>query len=152
MRDGHENDDNVRLGPLEDLAGYHLRRTSAVVSADFARAMTGTGMRQVLVGILSIIAANPGINQGMIGRTLGIQRANMVSLATELLGAGLVERTVSAEDRRAFTFMLTAAGEATLADALDRIRTHEARLLAPLTPAERQTLLDLLARIEVVED
>lgn len=142
-----ETDDAIHLGPLEDLIGYHLRRASGVIAADFMRAMASTGMRQVLVGILSIIAVNPGINQGTVGRALGIQRANMVGLVNELVDAGLVVREVSAEDRRAFTFTLTADGEAMLADALARIREHEERMLGALSATERQTLLDLLGRI-----
>ncbi|WP_229664524.1 MarR family winged helix-turn-helix transcriptional regulator [Sphingomonas metalli] len=147
-----DNDDAIRLGPLEDLVGYHMRRASAVVGADFARAVSGTGMRQVLVGILSIIAANPGINQGMVGRALNIQRANMVSLVNELVDAGLVTREVSAEDRRAFTFTLTDRGRTTLDDALVRIRDHEERLLGSMSAQERATLLDLLSRIEARGD
>ncbi len=145
-----DSDETVRLGPLEDLAGYHLRRASAVVSADFARIMAGTGMRQVLVGILSIIAANPGINQGAAGRALGIQRANMVSLMNELVEARLVVRQVSAEDRRAFTFDMTPLGIATLDEALARIREHEERMMAGMSRAERQMLVDLLTRIETI--
>jgi len=138
----------IALGVLEELAGYHLRRASTVFGNDFSRAMGGTGIRQVLFGILSVVAANPGINQGTAGRALGIQRANMVSLINELVELELLERTVPPTDRRAFSLTLTPAGDAMLEKCMRMIALHESRLLAPLSPTERQTLLDLLARID----
>ena len=139
------------LGVLDELVGYHMRRASAVIANDFARAIAGTGMRQVLFGILSVIAANPGINQGNVGRALSIQRANMVSLVNELVDAGLVRRETAAEDRRALALTLTAAGEAKVRASLELIRAHEDRLLSELSRDERAHLIGLLARIEAVE-
>jgi DNA-binding MarR family transcriptional regulator len=143
--------DGVELGVLEDLVGYHLRRASSVFAADFARALAGTEMRQVLFGVLSVVAANPGINQGAAGRVLGIQRANMVSLINQLVDQGLVERCAVDGDRRAFALRLTDTGEATLTKSLARIRKHEGELLADLHPEERATLVRLLGRIEARE-
>lgn len=139
------------LGVLDELVGYHMRRASAVIGSDFARAIAGTGMRQVLFAILSVITANPGINQGAVGRALGIQRANMVSLVNELVDAGLVLRETAADDRRAFSLNLTPAGEEKVRHTLVRIRAHEDRLLSGLSAAERIQLVDLLARIEAVD-
>lgn len=136
------------LGILGQLTGYHLRRASSVFASDFARAMEGTGLRQVLLGILAVISANPGINQGSVGRLLGIKRANMVSLINELIDAGMVDRDVDPSDRRAFTLKVSKRGAASLKEALDRIERHERQLLAGFSAEESQLLLDLLARIE----
>jgi DNA-binding MarR family transcriptional regulator len=141
----------VVLGPVVELTGYHLRRASSVFGNDFSRAVAGTGIRQVLFAILSIVAANPGINQGAAGRALGIQRANMVSLINELVERGLVDRQVAADDRRAFSLTVTTAGNAMIADCLARIHAHEARLLSDLSKDERAALIELLQRIEAKE-
>jgi DNA-binding MarR family transcriptional regulator len=139
------------LGVLHNLVGYHLRRASNAFSSDFAVAIEGTGMRQVLFAILSVVAANPGINQGAAGRALGIQRANMVLLINQLVDAGQLDRKTASEDRRAFALTLTPTGAATLQDCLKRIETHEKRMLADLSAAERKTLIALLTRIEARE-
>ena len=141
----------TRLGVLSDLVGYRMRRASAVIANDFTRAVAGTGMRQILFGILSIVEANPGINQGNVGRALGIQRANMVSLVNELADAGLVLRTTAADDRRAFALTLTPDGEAMVATCLERIYDHEDTLMSDMSDEDRATLLLLLARIEANE-
>lgn len=139
-------DNNV--GALGPLVGYHLRRAFGAFAADFATAIDGTGMRQVLVGILAVVSGNPGINQGAVGRMLGIKRANMVSLINELVDADLLIREVDPGDRRAFSLSLNDKGRAMLADCLARIEAHEQRMLAGFSDAERATLLDLLGRIE----
>lgn len=139
---------SIPIGKLSKLVGYHLRRTSTIFALDFRDAVQGTGMRQVLVGILAVVQANPGINQGAVGTLLGIKRANMVSLINELVELGLIERSVLPADRRAFSLATTSAGDAMLETCINMIAPHEARLLAPLSGAERQTLLDLLSRID----
>ena len=139
------------LGPLEGFVGYHLRRASHLFGSDFARAMDGTGMRQVLFGILSVVSANPGINQGEVGRALGIKRANMVSLITELVDLGLLDRQADAEDRRAFALSLTGKGADVIADCLERLTAHEMRLMTGFAPGDRTALIDLLRRLEALE-
>jgi DNA-binding MarR family transcriptional regulator len=147
-----DTDYGAALGPLEGLVGYHLRRASSLFGADFTRAVSGTGMRQVLFGILSVVSANPGINQGEAGRALGIKRANMVSLINELVDAGLLDRQTDAGDRRAFALSATPKGTKMLSECLRRITDHEARLLAEFSAADRAKLIDLLRRIEALEN
>ncbi|WP_254606467.1 MarR family winged helix-turn-helix transcriptional regulator [Sphingomonas bacterium] len=142
------SDEAVTLGVLGDLTGYHLRRASGAVAADFRRALDGTGMRQVLFGILSVVADNPGINQGAVGRVLGIQRANMVALINELVDAGSIDRRAAANDRRAFSLALTPAGVSAMRECAHRIAAHEEAMLADLSAAERRVLIEMLGRIE----
>lgn len=144
-------DNDTGLGVLHDLVGYHLRRASNAFSSDFAVAIEGTGMRQVLFAILSVVSVNPGINQGAAARALGIQRANMVLLINQLVDAGLLDRQTAREDRRAFALMLTPAGTDALRDCTQRIEAHEKRMLADFSTAERKTLIALLTRIEARE-
>lgn len=136
------------VGVLNPLVGYHLRRASAVFAADFSATMKGTGIRQVLMGILAVVAATPGINQGAVGRVLGIKRANMVSLINELTDAGLIVRETDPADRRAFSLRISPAGAKLLNKCVERIEAHERRLLAGFTEQEKATFLHLLSRIE----
>ncbi|MEO6361455.1 MAG: MarR family transcriptional regulator [Sphingomicrobium sp.] len=140
--------DQVSVGALAPLVGYHLRRAWSAFSADFTTAMEGTGLRQVPFAVLSTVVTNPGINQGTVGRTLNIKRANMVSLINELVDKGLIDRAVDANDRRAFSLSATAQGHVLLAEAVSRIEQHERGMLSDMTAKERATLLDLLGRIE----
>ncbi|WP_380940253.1 MarR family winged helix-turn-helix transcriptional regulator [Sphingomonas floccifaciens] len=127
--------------------GYNLRRAAAVFSAEFTHAVEGTGMRQILVGILSVVAANPGVNQGTAGRLLGIKPANMVAFITELTDAGLIMRDIDPIDRRAFTLTVTPRGAALLDDCSQRLDSHEDELLTGFTDFEKATFLDFLSRV-----
>jgi DNA-binding MarR family transcriptional regulator len=138
-----------RIGRLSALVGYHLRRASGAFAVDFRDAVGDTGMRQVLVGVLAVVEANPGVKQGAVGAVLGIKPANMVSLINELVDQGLIERIVTPDDRRAFALSISPAGVAVLTECLARIGEHEARMLDQLSAEERATLLALLARIQV---
>jgi DNA-binding MarR family transcriptional regulator len=134
-------------GPaIESFIGYHLRRASGLFGTDFAEAIAGTDLRQVLIGILSVVAAEPGINQGAVGRRLGIQRANMVVLINQLIDLGFVERH-SGDDKRSFALGITAAGRTALDACLARIRAREDQRLAVLSAAEQRQLLALLKRL-----
>ena len=133
---------------LDGLVGYWLRRASNVMAADFARAVQEAGgLRSVLVSILAVVGANPGIGQTQLGRVLNIQRANMVPLLSSLIDDGLVCREASVDDKRVFELYLTAEGTAKLEATQALILAHEKRLLSVLTASERRTLIGLLAKV-----
>lgn len=141
------SENSYNLGPLQDLVGYHFRRTSSLIRKDFEQATDGLGIRQVSFGVLSVISANPGIRQGEVGAMLDIQRANMVAMISELSEDGLVARGRDPRDKRAVTLTLTEKGQAQLAKAIERIAAHEASMMRSLSQRERDQLLDMLQRI-----
>ena len=135
-----------QVGALGPLVGYHLRRAFGAFAADFAAAMEGTGMRQVLVGILAVVSSNPGINQGAVGRLLGIKRANMVPLIAGLTAQNYLEK--SPVDGRSFALSLTPRGEEARARVDGIMDAHEAgfaRLLADVDQQQLRAALSLIA-------
>ena len=143
-----ETEGEARSALLESLVGYRLRRASNAVMADFMAEVGALGLRPALFAMLAVARENPGINQSALGRALGIQRANLVPLIAELAGRGLIERRPAQRDRRAVAIHLTEGGEALLAEAERRVRPHEERMLRHLNREERETLRDLLNRID----
>ena len=135
------------LGPLDQLAGYHFRRTSSAMRKDFEKAVDGLGVSQVSFAVLSVISANPGIRQGEVGRMLDIQRANMVTMIGDLTKSGLVRRGRDESDRRAVTLSLTPRGDELLATSLGRIRAREAKALEGLDEKQVAALIRTLNAI-----
>lgn len=86
-------------------------------------------------------------SQLAIARMLGVDRTVLTYLIDELERARLVERRPDPADRRARRVVLTDAGRERLGDLDRRLRGAEERLLAPLEPAERDTLRELLRRL-----
>src|SRR5262249_37506330 len=78
---------------------------------------------------------------------IGIDRNNVGVILTELEGRGLVERRVDPDDQRARRLYLTPKGEKLLAQLRPRNLAANERVLAPLSPSERELFLNLLVRI-----
>ena len=132
---------------IDGLVGYHLRRRSSAMAVEYARAAGPDRLRPVLVLMLELIDANPGINQTELGDVLGIQRANMVPLVSQLIDRDLIVRQRSASDGRKLTLELSPSGRTALEAGKWLIEDHERRMTARLTPAERELLITMLRRI-----
>ena len=57
---------------------------------------------------------------------------------------GLIQRGVNAQDKRSKTMQATPAGKALLKVSLAKVERVQERLLAPLSPDERETFLRLI--------
>jgi DNA-binding MarR family transcriptional regulator len=122
--------DNSTGNPFEALLGYHLRRLSVLVMADFSEALAPLGLKPSEASVLYVIGAASGLRQSEIAKTLGIQRANMAPLIAGLLQRGLIER--DRVDGRSQALRLTAAGQAARAAAWAVNQAHEARMFGKL--------------------
>ncbi len=137
--------DGLDYGVLPGLIGYQLRRAQLAAFQHFAAA-TG-GMTPGRFGVLTLIAANPGLSQSDLAAALGIDRSTLVPVIDELEAKRLVARRPSPSDRRTNTLHLTRQGAAARRDIERRVRRHEDELAAQLTTAQRRQLMALLARL-----
>lgn len=132
---------------LEDLVGYHLRRASALNMQDITNALATVGQRPSGFSVACIINEQPGITSAEICRMLGLQRANIVPLLDELSGPGYISRVDDERDKRVQRLYLTDAGYEALETWHDIVLRHEERVLAKLSPSERDSLRELLVKI-----
>lgn len=132
---------------LPKLVGYHLRRAQGIVFDDFARTMAAHRITPGQFGVLTLIAANPGLSQSALARAIGVERSTMVAVIDRLQARGLVERRPSAADRRSYALGLGAAGRRLLARLKPKVRRHERRVTKRLDDAEVATLIGLLRRL-----
>lgn len=131
--------------PLETLLGYQLRRASNVMMADLGSRLQAIGLRPVEASILTLIDANPGCTQSDLGRSLGIQRANMVPLMVGLTKAGLVDR--APVGGRSQALRLTRTGMERVETVRAIIEAHEGRFLRLFAPELREATLEILRSI-----
>jgi DNA-binding MarR family transcriptional regulator len=141
------DDTPLDFGRIDDLLGYHLRRAQVVMFQDFADAMAESGVSPGQIGVLLLVAANPGVNQTTVGNALGIDRSTLVSMLDRLEERKVIARTPSPRDRRSHALLLTAKGQEFLAALLPRLDRHEQRIASRLSAAERATLIGLLRRV-----
>jgi DNA-binding MarR family transcriptional regulator len=135
----------LRLGRLETLLGYQLRRAQLAAFQDFAEAMRGFAVSPGQLGVLCLVEANPGLNQTALGRALGIERSSVVAVLDRLETRDLLRRTKP--DRRSHALYLTDAGRQLLAELRPALEAHERRIASTLSAEERALLIGLLRRV-----
>ena len=127
------------------MAGHLIRRLhqqSTQVFQAWSQA-AGFDLTSVQFAALDAIARQPGIDQASLAATIGFDRATIGGVIDRLEHKGLVQRVVSAQDRRARQLHLTPEGEQLLAASRPVVEALQAEILAPLSPAERTAFLAL---------
>jgi len=137
----------VKLGMLDGIVGYLLRRAQLAVFEDFGRRFAALDLTPAQFSALVVIQDNPGRRQSDIAAALGVQRPNFVALMDELERRGFAERLRSGADRRANALMLTPAGAAMLDRALAAQAEQEAAIRALIGEAERRRVVETLTRL-----
>lgn len=97
--------------------------------------------------ILDLLTENDGMSQQQIAEALGIRPQSASEAITNMEQVGLVRKVVSELDRRSSLTYITPKGrqhqQALLADRIQNAK----RVMAPLSDAEKQTLLHLLDKV-----
>jgi DNA-binding MarR family transcriptional regulator len=133
--------------PIKRVATPLARRFAQICTAALADMTAEADLSPPQYGALSYLYDEPDMDQNGLAARLGIDRTSAGQLVDQLEAKGLLERRVNGADRRAKLLRLTVRG-AKLRERL-RPKAHlvQAQLLAPLTPAQRETLLELLVRV-----
>jgi len=134
-------------GVLDELLGYSLRRAQVAMFLAFHAATRGQEITPPRFTALVVIGANPGINQSVLGRVLGIARSGAMALANWFEARGWVERRRRPDDGRAWGLHLTRRGEALVARMRRAVLAEDRRRSTVLSPRERRELLRLLGKL-----
>ena len=132
----------VASRPTWLLGRAHLRAQSLLHAA-----LAEEGLRGYHYRVLAALEENGPASQADLGRATGSDRSDVVTTLDELVSGGLAGRAPHPTDRRRNVVTLTARGRRRL-DELDRVLDDvQEAVLAPLTAAERRTLLRLLPKL-----
>ena len=132
---------------LESLLGYNARRAALAVIGVFLERMAVYEVRPVDFSVLTLIAHNPGITSRQLCTALGIQPPNLVAIVNSFERRALITRRPHPKDGRALGLHLSPSGQKLVREALQTATTLEEEVAAPLTAAERKTLMRLLQKI-----
>lgn len=129
------------------MPGHFIRRAQQVSSAYFAEELADSELTSVQMVALVAIADNPGIDATRLSEIIDFDRATIGGVVDRLQRKGLIQRGVNVQDKRSKTMQATPAGKALLKVSLPRVEQVQERLLAPLSPAERETFLRLIKAV-----
>jgi DNA-binding MarR family transcriptional regulator len=136
-----------QVTPPRRALGLLLSQLGTHAALVFGRKIAGFGISPPHLGMLRWIHANVGKNQRELASHLGVVPSRMVVLLDELESKGLVARVRSLQDRRSQQLQLTPKGTRLL-DKVERIAAvHDADLGSSLSSTERDTLIDLCAKL-----
>ena len=128
-----------------------LSRAAARSQSLLAAAFAAEGVRGYDYRVLAALDEHGPSSQAELGRGTGIDRSDIVATVNSLVAAGLARRAPDPDDGRRNVVTITTRGSSTLTrlDAVvDRV---QAELLAPLSEAERRTLVALLRKLGSVD-
>ncbi len=139
--------DAMRLQELYRRPGFMIRRCHQVAVSVFANECREADLTSTQYGILFVLSQYPGIDQISLARLLCLDRSTTGMVVAKLEERDLLRRATDAQDKRKRVLRLTPAAEELLVRVQPDVRRAQERLLAPFTDSERETLLDLLARL-----
>jgi MarR family transcriptional regulator, temperature-dependent positive regulator of motility len=136
--------------PVLRLATPLARRFFQICQAMVADSLAEADLVPLQYGTLHYLnkqTGEPGIDQAGLAARLGVDRNNVGVILAGLEARGLVVRRIDSRDQRARCLYLTANGEKLYQRLLPNNLAANERILAPLSPRERELLLDLLIRV-----
>lgn len=128
------------------LAGL-LKRAQGLLVEGYGPVLEPFGIDGRELAVLTMLASEGAASQQEISRRLAVDRTTMVALVDGLGAKGLVQRRPDPHDRRKNMVELTDSGRDTCHRATPAVDSLEAAFLAPLDPADRDRLKDLLRTV-----
>ena len=127
--------------------GYLFRRMQQIAVAIFVEECKAYGLTPVQYAALVAIRTHPGIDATRLSAVIAFDRSTLGNVIERLEAKQLIERKPSREDRRVKLLYLTEAGVTLLRDIMPSVDRAQARMLQPLKPADRKTLMALLTQL-----
>ena len=140
------------IAELTGLPGHLIRRVHQVSVALFAEECGDLDLTPVQYGAMVAIRANPGVDATRLAALIDFDRSTTGDVLDRLVSKRWVLRRASPKDGRVKVLRLSATGERILATAAPAVRRVQERLLEPLAPGDRDTLVRLLARAAGVDE
>ncbi|MEU7898233.1 MarR family winged helix-turn-helix transcriptional regulator [Nonomuraea sp. NPDC049152] len=133
-------------------AAFLLAQLGAHAANRFAARIAELGLSPADVGLLRMIAAQPGRSQQSLAADLGVVPSRVTALIDPLDRAGLVERRRSTGDRRNYELHLTPDATRVMDDIKRTAIAHEADITSALDPDQQKQLIALLQLIAADQD
>jgi DNA-binding MarR family transcriptional regulator len=126
----------------QDSLGALLVDITRMMRRVFQQRMEGSGITLAQARVLVYVARHEGLRQIELADMLEVQPITLARLVDQLVEAGLVERRMDPDDRRAYRIHVTAAAGPPLAAIEQVMATIRAQAMHGLDRKQAQALLD----------
>jgi DNA-binding MarR family transcriptional regulator len=132
---------------VQEKPSWLITRVNAHAHRLLADGFAAAGARGYHYRLLAALDEFGPASQAALGRRTSIDRSDVVAALNELSERGLIERAPDPDDRRRNVITITAAGTKELRK-LDKVLDGiQEKLLAALSPADREQLVRLLTTV-----
>ena len=132
---------------LDEQIGFILRQVSQRHAAIFASGIGDPDLTATQWAVLAKLLERGPCSQNRLGRRTAMDAATIKGVVDRLGKRGLIETRPDPEDGRRLEVALSPAGQALAERIAPLAHRITEETLAPLTPAERATLVGLLAKL-----
>ena len=137
----------ITMDAVYTAPGYLFRRMQQIAVAIFVEECKAFDLTPVQYAALIAIHTHPGIDATRLSAVIAFDRSTLGSVIERLEAKSYVERKPAPEDKRVKLLYLTKAGANLLRDILPSVERAQARMLQPLKPGDRKTLMALLTQL-----
>ena len=137
----------ITMDAVYSAPGYLFRRMQQIAVSIFVEECRAFDLTPVQYASLVAIHTHPGIDATRLSAVIAFDRSTLGNVIERLESKALVERRPSPEDKRVKLLHLTRSGASTLRDITSSVERAQARMLQPLKPADRKTLMGLLTQL-----
>lgn len=137
----------MQLKDLHSKPGHLIRRAQQIAVAIFMQECAAYDLTPVQYAALVAIRENPGTDATRLSALIAFDRSTLGNVLERLEARKLVLRYPSAEDKRVKLLKLSAAGNSLVRRAEKSVLQAQERILAPLKPADRKKLMELLSQL-----
>ena len=127
--------------------GYLFRRMQQIAVSIFMEECKAFDLTPVQYAALVAIRSHPGIDATRLSAVIAFDRSTLGGVLERLETKGYIQRKPGADDKRVKLLHLTTSGAALLREVMASVDRAQARMLQPLKPADRKTLLGLLIQL-----
>lgn len=132
---------------LNHLPGHAIRRLHQISVGIFHQEMEKLNLTPLQYAALMAVRQQPGIDQRTLARLIALDTSTTAGVVDRLEARGLLARQLSPQDRRVRQLQITEAGVRLLDEAEPAVANVQAMILAPLSPVQQRTFLQLLQRL-----
>lgn len=127
--------------------GYLFRRMQQIAVSIFMEECKAFDLTPVQYAALIAIHTHPGIDATRLSAVIAFDRSTLGSVIERLQAKEFIERKPAPEDKRIKLLYLTKSGVAILRETIPVVERAQARMLEPLKPADRKTLMGLMSQL-----
>jgi DNA-binding MarR family transcriptional regulator len=137
----------ISMDAVYSAPGYLFRRMQQIAVSIFVEECRMHDLTPVQFAALVAIHTHPGIDATRLSAVIAFDRSTLGNVIERLEAKQYIERKPAREDKRVKLLHLTKAGATLLRDIMPSVDRAQARMLQPLKPADRKTLLALLVQL-----